>query len=239
MSSIFNVTTVIYESPCPDDGNYKEVLERSIGLSIGILISILNLPEIIIIIIRIKGKRKIYEILLLSLSASDCMLGLSNAFVFDLHTVNACKYEVLVEIAFTLYIFSVLSSIFHIMPSALDRHLAVFRPIRHRVFSTRKKAYLYSGFLWILPVLISVLLEIINELTVTITVPNYMEQMQSQRLLNNSNINGFSEKEFNSTRPPVFRQASKSNHKSDLEYALSVVIIVPDVLIFTLFPLII
>ena len=222
MSSIFNVTTVIYESPCPDDGNYKEVLERSIGLSIGILISILNLPEIIIII-RIKGKRKIYEILLLSLSASDCMLGLSNAFVFDLHVVNACKYEVLVETAFTLYIFSVLSSIFHIMSSALDRNLAVFRPIRHRVFSTRKKAYLYSGFLWILPVLISVLLEIINELTVTITVPNYMEQMQSQRLLNNSNINGFSEKEFNSTRPPVFRQASKSNYKSDLEYALSVV----------------
>ena len=222
MSSIFNVTTVIYESPCPDDGNYKEVLERSIGLSIGILISILNLPEIIIII-RIKGKRKIYEILLLSLSASDCMLGLSNAFVFDLHTVNACKYEVLVEIAFTLYIFSVLSSIFHIMPSALDRHLAVFRPIRHRVFSTRKKAYLSSGFLWILPVSISVLLQIINELTETVTVPNYMEQMQSQRLLNNSNINGFSEKEFNSTRPPVFRQASKSNYKSDLEYALSVV----------------
>ena len=222
MSSIFNVTTVIYESPCPDDGNYKEVLERSIGLSIGILISILNLPEIIIII-RIKGKRKIYEILLLSLSASDCMLGLSNAFVFDLHVVNACKYEVLVETAFTLYIFSVLSSIFHIMSSALDRNLAVFRPIRHRVFSTRKKAYLSSGFLWILPVSISVLLQIINELTETVTVPNYMEQMQSQRLLNNSNINGFSEKEFNSTRPPVFRQASKSNYKSDLEYALSVV----------------
>ena len=222
MSSIFNVTTVIYESPCPDDGNYKEVLERSIGLSFGILISILNLPEIIIIL-RIKGKRKIYEILLLSLSASDCMLGLSNAFVFDLHVVNACKYEVLVETAFTLYIFSVLSSIFHIMSSALDRHLAVFRPIRHRVPSTRKKAYLSSVFLWILPVLISVLLQIINELTETITVPNYMEQMQSQRLLNNSNINGFSEKEFNSTRPPVFRQASKSNYKSDLEYALSVV----------------
>ena len=222
MSSIFNVTAVIYESPCPDDGNYKEVLERSIGLSFGILISILNLPEIIIIL-RIKGKRKIYEILLLSLSASDCMLGLSNAFVFDLHVVNACKYEVLVETAFTLYIFSVLSSIFHIMSSALDRNLAVFRPIRHRVFSTRKKAYLSSGFLWILPVSISVLLQITNELTETVTVPNYMEQMQSQRLLNNSNINGFSEKEFNSTRPPVFRQASKSNYKSDLEYALSVV----------------
>lgn len=160
---------------------------------------------------------------MLSLSASDCMLGLSNAFVFDLHAVNACKYEVLVETAFTLYIFSVLSSIFHIMSSALDRHLAVFRPIRHRVPSTRKKAYLSSRFLWILPVSISVLLQIINELTETITVPNYMEQMQSQRLLNNSNINGFSEKEFNSTRPPVFRQAGKSNYKSDLEYALSVV----------------
>lgn len=113
MSSIFKVTTVIYESPCPDDGNYKEVLERSIGLSIGILISILNLPEIIIIL-RIKGKRKIYEILLLSLSASDCMLGLSNAFVFDLHAVNACKYEVLVETAFTLYIFSLCSLLYFI-----------------------------------------------------------------------------------------------------------------------------
>ena len=101
------------------------------------------------------------------------------------------------------------------MSSALDRHLAVFRPIRHRVFSTRKKAYLSSGFSWILPVSISVLLQIINELTETITVPNYMEKMQSQRLLNNSNINGFSEKEFNSTRPPVFRQAGKSNYKSD------------------------
>ena len=57
-----------------------EKQEKSIELSLGVLIAILNLVEIIMIA-KIKRKRKLYEILLLSLSVSDFMFGISNVFV--------------------------------------------------------------------------------------------------------------------------------------------------------------
>ena len=138
MVFISNMTTVKIETICAGDSAYDDFLERSIDLSIGILKALLNLAEMIIIL-KIKRKRKVYEILFLSLSASDCMLGLSNGFLFVLYAVNACRYVALLETAFTLFIFSVLSSVFHILFIALDRLLAVSRPIRHKVFSTRKR----------------------------------------------------------------------------------------------------
>lgn len=98
------------------------------------------------------------------------MLGLSNDFLFVLFAVNACRYVVLLETPFTLFIFSVLCSILHIQFIALDRLLTVLRPVRHKVSSTRKKAYLSSGFLLILAIVISALLQIINELTATFKV---------------------------------------------------------------------
>ena len=241
MVFISNITTVKIETICAGDSAYDDFLERSIDLSIGILIALLNLAEMIIIL-KIKRKRKVYEILLLSLSASDCMLGLSNGFLFVLYAVNACRYVALLETAFTLFIFSVLSSVFHILFIALDRLLAVSRPIRHKVFSTRKKAYLSSGFLWILAIVISALLQIVNELTTTFKVPN-MKQMQRKNLQKtqekNSNINRFSEAKIGSTLSPLFTKTSNSNYNSDVEYTLSVVIIAADVLIFSLYCLII
>ena len=80
MASISNKTAEEIESTYVGESNYGDVLERSIDLSIGILIGILNLVEIIIIL-KIKRKKKVYEILLLSLSASDFMLCLSNTFI--------------------------------------------------------------------------------------------------------------------------------------------------------------
>ena len=235
------MTTVKIGTICAGDSAYDDFLERSIDLSIGILIALLNLAEIIIIL-KIKRKRKVYEILLLSLSVSDCMLGLSNGFLFVLYAVNACRYVVLLETAFTLFIFSVLSSIFHILFIALDRLLAVSRPMRHKVFSTRKRAYLSSGFLWILAIVISALLQIVNELTTTFKASN-MEQMQSQSLHKtqekSSNINGSSEAKIGSTLSPLFTQKINSSYNSHVEYTLSAVIVAADVLIFSLYSLII
>ena len=235
------MTTVKIGNICAGESAYDDFLERWIDLSIGILIALLNLAEIIIIL-KIKRKRKVYEILLLSLSVSDCMLGLSNGFLFVLYAVNACRYVVLLETAFTLFIFSVLSSIFHILFIALDRLLAVSRPMRHKVFSTRKRAYLSSGFLWILAIVISALLQIVNELTTAFKASN-MEQMQSQSLHKtqekSSNINGSSEAKIGSTLSPLFTQKSNSNYNSHVEYTLSVVIVAADVLIFSLYSLII
>ena len=242
MASVSNMTTVKIEAGCVGYSNDDEVLERSIDLSIGILMAILNIAEIIIIL-KIKRKKKVYEILLLSLSVSDCMLSFSNGFLYVLYGTNACKYEVLLETAFTLYIFSVLSSIFHISLIALDRLLAVSRPLKHKVFSTRKKAYLSSGLLWILAILISALLQVINELTDTFRVPDYMKQKEIQSLQEtqekNSSTKRFFEEEFSVNGPPLFTMTSKSNYHSGMEYTLSVVILVADVLIFSIYSLII
>ena len=238
MVTLLNKTAVETEGTYVGDSNYGDVLERSIDLSIGILIAILNLVEIIIIL-KIKRKKKVYEILLLSLSASDFMLCLSNGFLYAIHAVNAYRYEVLLETVFTLYIFSVLSSVFHILFIGLDRLLAVLRPIRHKVFSTRKKAYLSSGFLWILAILISALLQIISESTEIFNVPNYVRQIQSQSLQKDSKIYGFSGEKIGLTGPQVFTATNKNNYNAGVEYTLSVVLIVADVLIFTLYSLII
>ena len=236
------MTTVKIETACVGQINDDEVLERSIDLSIGILMAILNIVEIVIIL-KTKRKKKVYELFLLSLSVSDCMLNLSNGFLYVLYATNACRYEVLLETAFTLYIFSMLSSIFHISLIALDRLLAVSRPLKHKVLSTRKKAYLSSGFSWILAILISALLQVINELTETFKVPDYVKQMQIQNLQEtqekNSDTSRFFEEEFGVTESPVFTLTSKSNYHSGVEYTLSVVILVADVLIFSLYSLII
>ena len=166
------------------------------------------------------------------------MLGLSNGFLFVLFAVNAYRYVDLLETQFTLFIFSVLFSIFHIQFIALDRLLAVSRPIRHKVFSIRKKAYLSSGFLLILAIAKSALLQIVNELTTTFKV-SCSEQMQSQSLQKlqqkSSNINGFSEAKIGSTLSPLLTQISNSNYSSDVEYTLSVVIMAVDVLIFSFY----
>lgn len=49
-------------------------LEWRIGLATSLLVVILNIAEIIFIA-RIKRRMRIYEIILLSLSVSDCLLG--------------------------------------------------------------------------------------------------------------------------------------------------------------------
>ena len=236
------MTAVKTEAGCVGYSDDDEVLERSIDLSIGILMAVLNIAEIVIIL-KIKRSKKVYEVLLLSLSVSDCMLSLSNGFLYVLYGTNACKYEVLLETAFTLYIFSVISSLFHISLIALDRLLAVSRPLRQKVFSTRKKAYLSSGFLWILAILISALLQVINELTETFRVPNYIKQMQVQSLQEtqeeNSSAKRFFEKEFGANGSPVFKPTSTSNYHSGVEYTLAVVILVADVLIFSIYSLMI
>ena len=56
---------------CGDKNDAK--IKRSLELVFGLLIAILNIAEIGIIV-KFKRKKKVYEILLLSLSASDCLV---------------------------------------------------------------------------------------------------------------------------------------------------------------------
>lgn len=79
---------------CGDKNDAK--IKRSLELVFGLLIAILNIAEIVIIV-KFKRKKKVYEILLLSLSASDCLFSLSNAFIAVFYIANACKLDDLLE----------------------------------------------------------------------------------------------------------------------------------------------
>ena len=93
---------------------------RLIDLSVGILTALLNLAEIIIIL-KMRRKKKVYEIVLISLSVSDFMFGLSNGFVFIFNALLECRYQDILEGVYILYVFFVMTSILHLLFIALDR----------------------------------------------------------------------------------------------------------------------
>lgn len=86
MASTALVTKVLSPTKPPEPtvlgcrSSNEEIIKRSTDLSFGVLIAILNIVEIIMIA-KIRRKKNICEILLLSLSVSGCMFGISNLFV--------------------------------------------------------------------------------------------------------------------------------------------------------------
>ena len=231
---MFNTTTPSTgpeRSGCGD--NHDRRLRRLIDLSAGIITALLNLAEIILIS-KMKRRKKFYEIFLLSLSVSDFMFGLSNGFVFILHAVWKCRSQDILEWAYTAYVFFVMASIFHLLFIALERLLAVARPIRYKTFFTRKKAYLFTASLWSLAILISVM------------IPEFMGTPKEQTMV-------ISEQNQTSQSTPVTNSYSRITHVppangdlyrppkyiTDAQFTLSVAIIIADILIFIFYSLII
>ena len=217
---------------CSEIDNAK--LKNSIHLTFGLLIAILNLVEIILIA-KIKRKKKIYEVILLSLSASDCMFGLSNAFVSIPYIASICRFQEIVEAAYTLYVFFVLTSIFHLLFITVDRLIAVLKPLKHKTYLSRRRFYIYLAILWILAVLISVLLQIIDSSTNTFKkkalVPSVPKQTFDTTRIPESRM----------YRPPPRLPGEPGSHifKRDMQFALSVIIIIADVIIISSYSLII
>ena len=197
-----------------------EKITRSINLSFGVLIAVLNVVEIIIIT-KIKRKKEIYEILLLSLSVSDCLFGLSNAFASIIYIASICRLKEMVETAYTLYTFFVLRSIFHLLFITADRLLAVLKPLKHRSYISRRMLYTFLAVLWILAVTISGLLQILQDFTDT---------FQTSRTLNQSYVETHTPMRNYLVVRKVIRETLNS-FKSDMQLVLSVTIIVADVTI--------
>ena len=228
---------------CGNIGDAK--LKRSIDLTFGVLIAILNLAEIIMIA-KIKRKKKIYEVVLLSLSVSDCMFGLSNVFVSVPHIASICRFQDLVETTYTLYVFFILTSIFHLLFITLDRLIAILKPFKHRTCLSRKRFYMYLAILWILAVMISALLKILDEFTNTFekdairaTMP-----MQTMRTTPIRNLRIYRTRRSSPPRPlshsPRLPPGPKSNtFKADMQFTLSVIIIIADVIMISSYSLII
>ena len=140
----------------------REVIYQSVLITLGCIISILNLTEIFMIA-KLKEK-KIYEITLLSLSVSDCMFGLSNVIVSSIVLSNLCRFEELSESSYVLYLVFVLASIFHLIFMAIDRVILVVKPLHHKIIFTKKRACVAIATIWTITLIISISLFVRYEL---------------------------------------------------------------------------
>ena len=217
---------------CGSQVSVDSKLEKSIELSLGVLIAILNLVEIIMIV-KIKRKRKLYEILLLSLSVSDFMFGISNVFVNTFFLAGVCNNQYLVTTAFTLYLFFVLTSIFHLSFITIDRLIAVLKPLQHKLILSRKRVYKFLVLLWILAVAISVFLQILDEFTDTFKRDALKPALQNQEPMVTPFPN--MERKKNGTQasavPQNLLESSRKDpsYPKDIQLVLSIIIVVADV----------
>ena len=128
-----------------------------------------------------------------------------------------------------------MASILHLLFIASDRLLAVLRPIKYKIFFTRKKAYISSAILWILATMVSALAKIMHELKHKFSECNKVEQTQSQNFyamqVANSSIKVSSIATKSAVSPPSFI--------TDAQLTSSVAIIIVDILIFSFYSLII
>ena len=129
---------------CGNDEN--ELIYEITDLIIGFLVAVLNVVEIIIIA-RIK-KRKKYEVLLLSLSLSDCLFGIANVILASVYISNECHARNLLECSYILYLFFVLTSMFHLAFMSIDRVIAVIKPFKHKFLLTQRRIYIIIAVLW-------------------------------------------------------------------------------------------
>ena len=217
----------------------EEKIKRSIDLSFGVLIAILNIVEIIMIA-KITRKKKIYEIILLSLSVSDCMFGISNVFVSIPFLADLCTLIDFLETAYTFYVFFVLTSIFHLLFIAVDRLVAVLKPLKHKIYLSRRRFYILLAILWILAVMISALLQMLDKFTDTFERKKFISKVLNQTLTTTSIP---SSKIFPSSVAPqnklVVVEETSNSFKSDMQLSLSVIIILADVTMVISYSLII
>ncbi|XP_057307548.1 octopamine receptor beta-2R-like [Hydractinia symbiolongicarpus] len=135
--------------PPPSQGpNDEQMMKRSIDLTFGLIVVILNIAEIILIS-RIKRKKKIYEICILSLSVTDLLFGISNSVVSAIYLSKNGQNESILEITYTTYFYFVLNSILHLIWITFDRLWLVLKPLQHRAYVSRKRICIVLAATWI------------------------------------------------------------------------------------------
>ncbi|XP_066923878.1 uncharacterized protein [Clytia hemisphaerica] len=148
-------------TPPPRQRMEDQEIKRSFDLAIGLIVALLNVAEIIMIL-RIQRKKKIFELVLLSLSFSDLLFGLSNGAICVVF-LGKWRNEEVLEVTTSIYFLFILCSIFHLVFIALDRLWAIVRPIKHNIFMTRKKVYIILSMIWMLGIVVTLSLYYTND----------------------------------------------------------------------------
>ena len=190
-------------------GHKEEVPQRSIELAVTVLVTILNIVEIIVIS-TLNHQLKTFELLLLSLSASDLLFGLSNGILCVIYLTDHTKYE-LFEITYTTTFYFVLTSILTLSWIALDRLWAVCWPFSHSYYITRGRTRIIIIATWIFTTATGVSLFVYHELS------------ESEDVKIDSNFTTAATTTATSTK------SSTNTYKADIQLALSIFILLADV----------
>ena len=205
-------------------------LKARIKLSTGILVAILNIVEIIFIA-KIKRRKRIYEIIIASLSVSDCLFSLSNATFSSILLSKVCKSEEdLMEVTYIAYLFFVLASVFHLIFIAVDRVMIVLIPFQYEAIFTTKRQKIGITLLWMLAFAISISTYIYYD------VATSEEKNPSTR--NETNIQNNTSASMEPKTDKLFQEEGKLclrrvlnlSFKSDIQLVLSISIVAADLL---------
>ena len=205
-------------------------LKASIKLSTGILVAILNIVEIIFIA-KIKRRKRIYEIILASLSVSDCLFSLSNVIFSSILLSKLCKSEEdLVEVTYVAYLFFVLASVFHLIFIAVDRVMIVLIPFQYEAIFTRKRQKIGVTLLWMLAFAISISTYIYYD--VTTSEEKNPSTRNETNIQNNTSasIAPKTDKLFQEEGKLCLRRVLNLSFKSDIQLVLSISIVAADLL---------
>ena len=155
---IMNITVTPSSSPPPPklDGEYneKERYKHSFDVIFGIIVIILNSIQIILIC-RVRRKKTIYLKYLLSLSVTDLFFGVSNVIINGIYLADVQETDFLLDVAYCLFCFCILTSIFHILWITLSRLLAVVYPFQHKRLVTHKRVHIIIILTWLTTLSIS------------------------------------------------------------------------------------
>ena len=118
------------------------------------LVIVLNIIEIIMIL-QIKRKKTVYEIMLTSLSVSDIILAATNT-AFGIMVIQRNKEPL--EYINAYYFVSVITNIFHLIIIVCDRLAAVYFPLKHKLYSRTLHVKIVLSVIWLFKVIVTLLL---------------------------------------------------------------------------------
>ena len=131
----------------------NETTNEAIDIIIGCAVIVLNMTEIIVL--RRKGRRrKQPENVILSLSFADFLVG--TTFIASVIFRTSFDSNGTIQASLTsIFAFSIVVSIVHILLIAVDRIYSVSRPLRYRVILTRKRTYIVIATVWIFSIVLT------------------------------------------------------------------------------------
>jgi len=210
----------------------KQVQNRSIDLSFGVLVFVLNVLEVYLLV-RVK-RRKIFEEILLSLSVADLLFGLSNAIICAVYIADQ-KNEAIMTLTYTTYFFFVLTSILHLSLITADRLWAVWKPIKHRISLTKSRVRKVLILIWVVALVTAISLFLIDKLSETFITREFV-----RRVKDGNSTTKLTTRSRNTTNRPIktaetilytIEVIEKSRYGDMMKETLAYVILAADVLL--------